>query len=78
MATVLRLVKRSNRETVLILQALLTRAVKGRVDDVAICFEESPGVEQWVFTGKYKANPATAVNAAARMTWRLAEKQETN
>jgi hypothetical protein len=74
-ATVIRLTRRSNRETVLILQALLSRAVRGEVADLALCFKDS-SAENWVFTGVYKASPAQAVNAAARMTWRLSEKQE--
>ncbi len=72
----LRLVERSNRETVVIYKALLGRAMKGEVNDTAHCFIDDSGIEQWVFTGKYKASPALAINAAARMTWRLCEQQE--
>lgn len=75
MATVLRLVEFSNRETIRILRALLARAVKGDVIGVAVCFKSRPGVEHCVFTGPYKANPAEAVNAAARMSLEMTQLQ---
>jgi hypothetical protein len=59
----------------MILQALLTQALEGHVEDVAVCFRDS-GVERWAFTGIYKVKPAEVVNAAVRITWRLARKQE--
>lgn len=66
----------ARRETVLVLQALLTRAVRGEVDGLALVFRSADDIEHMVFTGPYGANSAEAVNAAARMTWRLSEKQE--
>lgn len=76
MATILRLVGRSNHDTVLVLQALLAEATNGDASDLALCFRDRHGVERWVFTGVYQIHPAEAVNAAARMTWRLSEQQE--
>jgi hypothetical protein len=74
-AALLRLVERTNRETVLILQALHSQALRGEVADLAICFREG-AQDQWVLTGLYKTSHAHAVNAAVTLKWRLYEQQE--
>jgi hypothetical protein len=61
-------------ETVDILRALLARALRGEVVGVALCYRSGLGVEKCVFTGPYN-NHATAVNAAARMSWELVRQQ---
>lgn len=76
MATVLRLVRRSNRDTVLVLKALLADAMASEFGDLALCYRDRHGIDRWVFTGVFEVRPAEAVNAAARMKWRLCEKQE--
>lgn len=63
------------RETRLILQAMYSRALEGKVGDLVLCFKEPDGTEHWVRTGVYD-RPAEAVNAANRLIWRLAEMQE--
>lgn len=73
MATILRLVTRSNHDTELVLQALLSKAAKGEFGDLAVCYRDQHGVEQWVFTGIYDVRPSEAMNAAACLMWRLAE-----
>jgi len=76
MAAVLSLVEFSNRETVAVMSAMHARSARGEVSGVAMFFRASDGSEHLVLTGRYKANHAEAVNAAARMMWRLSEKQE--
>ena len=75
MAAVLRLAEFSNQETIRILRALLTKALRGEVIGVAVCFKARPGVEHCVYSGPYKANPAEAVNAAARMSLEMTQLQ---
>lgn len=74
MATVLRLVRRSNRDSELVLQALLSKAIRGECGDLALCYRDQHGVEQWVFTGIYDVRPSEAMNAAACLMWRLADR----
>jgi hypothetical protein len=74
MATVIRMVEYSNRETLAILSALTARAMRGEVIGLALCFRSKLGIDQCVFTGPYN-NPATAVNAAARMSWEMVRQQ---
>lgn len=64
------------RETVAILSALLARAVRGEVSGLAMFFRAPDGKEHLVLTGPYRANLAEAVNAAARMSYRLAQRQD--
>jgi hypothetical protein len=64
------------RDTRLVLQALLERAENGQIDALALCFKDAEGAEHWVLTGAYE-DPKNAINAAARVTWRMCERQET-
>lgn len=66
----------ARHDTELVLQALLSKAIHGEVSDLALCYRDRQGVEQWVFTGVYHGGWAEVINAAARITWRLAERQE--
>jgi hypothetical protein len=69
-------VEEENRETVGILSALLSRATLRAVKGLTLCFMDGQGKEHMVFTGPYKENKALAVNAAAKITWRLTLAQE--
>jgi hypothetical protein len=72
---VVKLVEYQHRETIGVLRALLARAVAGRIAGLAISMQ-SDGAETALFTGVYKDNPARAVNAAMRQSWRLTQLQD--
>jgi hypothetical protein len=68
--------EKQQQETVAILGALHARALRGEVIGMALFFRQPDGEEKLVLTGPYKANLAEAVNAAARMSFRLTGRQE--
>lgn len=73
--SVLQLVCTSNRDTVVALECMLEKARRGRLNGLAACFELDNGTEEALFTGRYKADPAKAVNASLRLSMRLAQLQ---
>ncbi len=72
---VVHLVRKSNRETVMVLECLLEKARAGKLESVSAMFELVNGTEEAVFTGRYKADPAKAVNASLRLSMRVAQLQ---
>jgi hypothetical protein len=75
MAAVLTLVPKPIRDTVLILKALLARALAGDIVGVAICFRDRHGEEHSVFTGPYD-DPRVAASAALKMSMQMTLLQE--
>lgn len=71
MGVALRLIEKTNRDTVAILQCLLDRATQGEVIAVAVCFRTGDRVDRTAFSGIYKARPGAGVNAAALMQEKL-------
>jgi hypothetical protein len=63
------------KETVAVLEHLLARARSGTCRGVAVC-SDLQGQDKVVFTGKYRRSPAQGVNAAMRISVRLAQLQE--
>lgn len=66
--TVLQLVKYSARDTIEALRVLLAMALRGELRGLALCYRKADGTEESVFTGAYKANPASAINASLRLS----------
>lgn len=66
--------KAAQRDTVLVLQALHSKALRGEVSDLLLCYRDG-AEDQWVMTGAYE-DPKSAINAATRITWRLTARQE--
>jgi hypothetical protein len=64
------------RATVAVLQHLLDRALAGDVRGLAVCAKGTDGREEIAFSGDYHDDPARAVNAAMRMSWRLTRMQD--
>jgi hypothetical protein len=64
------------RETVAVLQHLMARAQAGDLRGLALTARTPDGHEEIVFTGIYSSNPAKAVNATMRMSWRLTQLQD--
>lgn len=69
--TVVRLVERSNADTVELLECMLALARVGELGDMETTFTRQ-GVEQMAFTGRYRAHPSVALHAAFRMVMELA------
>jgi hypothetical protein len=67
---VLELVKYTNKDTVAVLRVLLSKAVKGEIRGVAICYRDSEGLEEALFTGAFK-QPGAAAGASLRMSMAL-------
>lgn len=66
-----------SRETIAVLKCLLERAQRGELDGgVALCAKATTGVEEILFTGEYRKDPAKAANAAMRLCVRLAQEQD--
>jgi hypothetical protein len=65
-----------SRETVSVLRHLLERAEKGEIMGAALCVKTIAGPEEIAFAGVYRLNPAKAVNAANRMSWRMTQLQD--
>jgi hypothetical protein len=63
-------------ETLELLRALLGMAEAGELKGVSLCAMLRDGRERICITGSYGRNPALAVNAAARMSYRLAAAQD--
>jgi hypothetical protein len=63
-------------DTVDLLRVLLAMAEAGQLRGVSLCAMQRDGRERIYFTGSYGKNPALAVNAAARMSYRLAAAQD--
>jgi hypothetical protein len=66
--TVLQLVKYSARDTIEALRVLLAMALRGELRGLALCYRRADGTEESVFTGAYKSNPASAINASLRLS----------
>ncbi len=73
--SVVQLVRSSNRETVMVLECFLEKARAGKLLSFAGMAEMVNGTEEAVFTGRYKADPAKAVNASLRLSMRVAQLQ---
>jgi hypothetical protein len=67
-AVVLRMVKRSNKETIETLRWMLEQAERGRKFDFAGWMRDEDGIELAIFTGAYRADTAQALMAALRMS----------
>lgn len=65
--SVVRLVERSNRETIEALEWMLQEAMAGRLHDFLSSFRHE-GLEQATFTGLYKADSSKALMAVMRMS----------
>ena len=63
-------------ETVAVLQHLLDEALAGRNRGLAVCAKGIDNIEEIAFTGEYRDDPARALNAAMRMSWRLTKLQD--
>lgn len=74
--TVLRLVKRSNSETVELLECMLALARIGELEDVETTYTRR-GVEYTAFTGRYRSSSAEALRAAFRMSILLTRQEST-
>jgi hypothetical protein len=75
MVVVVNLAEFRNRDTLAVLRALIERAIRGELFGLAVCALR-PGHEDIYFTGMYLADPAKAVNAAARIKTRLTLQQD--
>lgn len=67
MTALLKLVEYKARDTVEILKALLSIALKGKLRGMVICYRDDDGEEHTLFTGVYKERPSKAAGAALRM-----------
>lgn len=65
-----------NTETISVLRCLLNKAVSGELAGMAMCFKLKDGSEEACFTGLFKEDPAKAVNAAMRLSWKLTQLQD--
>lgn len=65
---VLRVIRKSNRETVETLEWMLQEARKGRINDIVSSFRDESGAEHAAFTGLYKADSSKALMAIMRMS----------
>lgn len=74
--TVIQLARYRSRETAQVLQCLADMAKRGELVGVALCYRTREQEEHLAYTGAYKANPAKAVNAAMRMSWRVLRMQD--
>ena len=72
--TVLRLVRKSNSETVELLECMLALARIGEIEDVETTYTRR-GVEHIAFTGRYRTHPAEALRAAFRMSMILTKQE---
>ena len=68
--------RRPCRESIAVLQHLLALAHGGDLRGLAVCAKDSTGFEHIAFAGEYLSDPAKAVNAANRMSWRLTQMQD--
>jgi hypothetical protein len=65
---VLRLVDYACKDTISTLKVLLSLALKGRLRGIMVSFRMDDGTEDSIFTGIYKAHPATAVSASLKVS----------
>jgi hypothetical protein len=75
MVAVVSLAEYRNRDTLAVLRSLIDRAARGELFGLVVCALR-PGHEDIYFTGMYGADPARAVNAAARISTRLTLQQD--
>lgn len=68
---VVRLVPRSNTETVEALEWMLAEAKQGRLCEMISLFPGESGVEVAAMTGRYKLDSAKALMAIMRASWAL-------
>lgn len=66
--SVVRLVEKSNKETVETLEWMLYEARRGRLNDFLSSFRDGRGQEHAAFTGLYKVDSAKALMAIMRMS----------
>lgn len=74
--SVIKINEYKSRETAQALQCLADMAKRGEVIGVALCYLTSDHQDNCAFTGAYKNQPAMAVNAAMRLSWRLTQIQD--
>lgn len=65
---VIKLAQYTARDTIDLLRTLLAMAIRGELRGVALCYRRADGTEDSVFTGLYKSNPASAMNASMKMS----------
>jgi hypothetical protein len=66
----------SATETSTVLKVLAGMAAKGEIKGLALCYRDRNGADHTVLAGAYKAQPAEAVNAAMRLSWKLTQAQD--
>lgn len=76
MAVIIRLAELRSRDTAQVHEALADLARRGEVLDSMVMYRLADGRELSAFSGKYKASPAHAVNAAMRLGVRLTRLQD--
>jgi len=73
---VVRLVAKSNSETIQTLEWMLQEARRGKLNDFLSSFRHDNEGEQAAFTGVYKADSAKALMAVMRMSAMLTKGQD--
>jgi hypothetical protein len=66
--SIIQLVKYFDRETIAVLRVLLSKALKGELRGLALCYRTQEGQEESVFTGIYRVNEGHAMAAARRLS----------
>lgn len=67
-AVVLKLAEYSCKDTISILKVLLAMALKGKLRGLVVCYRDDEGREDTIFTGAYKANPSSMLNASLKVS----------
>lgn len=76
MSNVIKLVRPSNVDSIVILKSLLRRAVAGELAGVALCSRSMTGADEVALTGVYADSPDAAISASVRLTLRLNRAQD--
>lgn len=76
LAVVLKLVPRSNADTVAVFKCLLERAIADQIDGSIVTVRTRSGDEEVYFTGPFHHKPSEAANAAIRLCWEIAQAQD--
>lgn len=75
--TVVRLVQRSNKETVETVEWMLQEAKEGRLNDLIALFPGHRGAEVAAVTGRYRSDSSKALMAIMRMSNALTKAHDT-
>jgi hypothetical protein len=74
--TVVQIVEYTARDTVAVLKSLLSRALRGEIRGLAVCYRTDKGEEESAFTGNYKHHPEDGLAATMRLSWRLTQARD--